>query len=183
MKPPVEINGIMFTSLKQAAANFGYSSDHLARLSKARKIQATQVGRSWFVNEKSLESYFADQQTEAEVRQHMLSKQRQMDLRLRSSLIDSNNRHVSLSAKSSKLAVMFACLFFGLLVGVTSQIVPVDSVSLASLSNPAQVELEIIEQSKAAQPVFTVAGNVFVGGAGRWVEKPEVTPQWVQITP
>jgi hypothetical protein len=183
MNVPVKINGITFVTVKQAAIVFGYSRDHLTRLAKTKKIVSTQLGRLWYVSELSLQNYLDDQRVEAAVRQNVLSKNRQAELHVHSALTAAKNNSLRLSQNAGKLAGVYTLLFFGLLLAAASQIVPSASVSVTSLMHTTQ-DLPVAKvEPQATQPVFTYDNTVVVSNSGRWVEKPEVTPQWVQITP
>jgi len=183
MKSPVEINGKIFVPVRQAADRFGYSSDHLTRLAKAKKISAAQLGRSWYVSELSITNYLEDQQAEALVRKQILSKKRQVELGLHAALSTASSNRVKHSEKSGKLASVCACLFFGFLIAAASQIAPSSLTSLASLGWSAPVVPLAVDESGATQAVFSYDDTVLVSNSDRRVEKPVVTPQWVLISP
>jgi len=81
------INEKVFVTVKEAAVEFGYSTDHITRLAKTRKIIALQIGRKWFVQRDFLSSYVLEQQLEATARQSDLSHRRQSELVLRSAVL------------------------------------------------------------------------------------------------
>lgn len=47
----LEIKGQKYISSKRAAEITGYASDYVGQLARAKKVQATRVGRSWYVSE------------------------------------------------------------------------------------------------------------------------------------
>ncbi len=184
MNAALEINGKMFVPVKQAAEYFNYSRDHLTRLAKAKKVEAVQQGRLWYVSESSVKNYLDDQRSEAEVRKQMLRKQRQVELRLHSAVGIASDSHLKVSQKSGQLTVVLTCLFFGVLLATASQIVPTKVVSVASVASSIQTEsVNPTSNVRVTEPVFTYEDKVLVSDTNRWVEKPEVTPQWVQISP
>ena len=54
MDKPLKLDGKKFISARRAAENFGYTSDYVGQLCRAKKINARLVGRSWYVLEKDL---------------------------------------------------------------------------------------------------------------------------------
>ncbi|MDP3735522.1 MAG: hypothetical protein Q8R39_03795, partial [bacterium] len=53
----IEKQGKKYISAKRAAAEFGYTTDYIGQLARGGKIDATLVGRSWYVTESSLENH------------------------------------------------------------------------------------------------------------------------------
>ena len=51
------IDGKEYLSAKDAGRAFGYTSDYVAKLAREGKIDGKKIGRSWFVNEHSLDSF------------------------------------------------------------------------------------------------------------------------------
>ncbi|MBC7836213.1 hypothetical protein H7X87_00330 [Acetobacteraceae bacterium] len=54
----LEISGKRYISTRRAAKDHKYSSDYIGQLIRAKKITGQKVGRSWYVEEKSLSNYF-----------------------------------------------------------------------------------------------------------------------------
>ena len=183
MKAPVVINGKIFVPVKQAAESFNYSRDHLTRLAKSKKVNAAQLGRLWYVNEMSVSNYLADQQVEAQVRQQILKRERQGELQLRNALATTKVNHDNLSENSGRLSVIFACLLFGLFFAAASQVVPPSSISVASLTSSTQSDDVSLSTKQPIKPFFSDDDSVVVTDPNRQIIRPEVTPQWVQITP
>ena len=184
MKMPVEINGNLYLPVRQAAENFGYSRDHITRLAQAKKVVAMHIGRFWYINEKSLASYFSDQQIEAKIRKNILSKDRQIELRVNNALSAVEGQRKIRSVKSGHVAAVSACLMFALLLGSASQFF-VDSIPLqSSLVLSQERVLPAAESSDdLLYPVFSDRDVAVVVDEGREIYKPVVTPQWVQIKP
>lgn len=53
----VTLDGVEYKKATEVAKQFGYTSDYLGQLCRAKKINARLVGRSWFVNVPSLEKH------------------------------------------------------------------------------------------------------------------------------
>jgi hypothetical protein len=51
----VTFDGVEYTKATHVAKQFGYTSDYLGQLCRAKKVNARLVGRSWFINVPSLE--------------------------------------------------------------------------------------------------------------------------------
>ena len=50
----VIIEGKKFISSSRAASEFGYTTDYIGQLSRAKKIESRQIGRAWYVSEESI---------------------------------------------------------------------------------------------------------------------------------
>src|SRR3989344_6021381 len=57
MKKPLDINGKKYIPSSEAAKITGYAPDYIGQLCRTEKIDATRVGRNWFVVEESLLVY------------------------------------------------------------------------------------------------------------------------------
>ncbi len=54
----LEISGKRYISTRRAAKEHKYSPDYIGQLIRAKKVIGQKVGRSWYVEEKSLTNYF-----------------------------------------------------------------------------------------------------------------------------
>lgn len=75
----VEINGKKYKNVKDAATLTGYSRDYIGRLAREKKIDATQIGRQWFVSIESLTAYSKLAEDESKSRQQKLSDERKRE--------------------------------------------------------------------------------------------------------
>ncbi|HWU24210.1 MAG TPA: helix-turn-helix domain-containing protein, partial [Candidatus Paceibacterota bacterium] len=66
---------------KVASEISGYNADYLARLCREKKIDGTQVGRSWLINRSSLEAFVAEQEDRKKQRAEDLRTQREKEYR------------------------------------------------------------------------------------------------------
>ena len=57
MKNEIIIEGKIFISARQAAEITKYATDYIGQLSRAGKINARMIGRTWFVDQQSLLNY------------------------------------------------------------------------------------------------------------------------------
>lgn len=86
MNTQVEINGIQLVPLKEAARRISYSRDYLAKLARDQKIIATQIGRQWFIDMSSLQSFLNSAMMEQEIRKQQLREERKRELLAKSEL-------------------------------------------------------------------------------------------------
>ena len=61
----LEISGRRYLSTRRAAKDHKYTSDYVGQLIRAGKVVGKKVGRSWYVEEQSLNAYLNGGQTEA----------------------------------------------------------------------------------------------------------------------
>lgn len=61
------VNNQRYQPSAQLAQEFGYSLNYVSRLAREGKIDATQVGRQWFVNPESLQLFFSEAEKKKEV--------------------------------------------------------------------------------------------------------------------
>ena len=59
MSEQLEINGIPYVPVAQAAKQFGYTSDYLTKLAREKKISGSKIHRRWFVSVESIEEFLA----------------------------------------------------------------------------------------------------------------------------
>lgn len=83
MSTAIEINGIDFVSVKDASKEVSYSRDYLSKLAREGKVNATQVGRQWFVELRSVQSFVENKNLEQEVYRRRLSEERRKELEVR----------------------------------------------------------------------------------------------------
>ena len=72
----ISIDGVRYVSASQAAAEFGFVGDYVARLARTGKIRGRQLGRNWYVDRDALERFSARQEHLREVRRHELVRER-----------------------------------------------------------------------------------------------------------
>lgn len=175
------INEKVFVPVKEAAVEFGYSTDHLTRLAKTRKIIALQVGRRWFVQRDFLSSYVLEQQLEATARQSDLSHRRRTELALRSAVLQSQTSAVWISHTSHRAAL--AVSSFLLLASVYAGSMLLDELPLTAAVVVANPVATASTATTAITPVFVDAATRVQVDHSRVVAKPQITSEWTHITP
>ena len=60
----LEISGKRFLSTRRAAKDHKYTSDYVGQLIRGGKVVGKKVGRSWYVEEQSLNAYLSGEQTQ-----------------------------------------------------------------------------------------------------------------------
>ncbi len=119
MSTVLEINGISFLSIKEAATLVAYSKDYVSRLAREQKIVATQVGRQWYVDPVSLRSFAEMAKLEQEVRKQQLSAERRREQAVKREVVvakSSTHDRVRRRLSRAKVAASFI-LFVGLSFG------------------------------------------------------------------
>lgn len=115
----LEIDGRELLPLKEAATAVSYTRDYVTRLAREGKIFATVVGRQWYVDLATLQSYVENIKLEQQIRKKQLSEQRKQELEFR----DIFNRKQAVVAKKSKsfhskaMLEAVAVLMLGLVCG------------------------------------------------------------------
>ena len=113
MSSTLNIDGKIFLCTKDAAESFPYSTDHLTRLAKQKKITALQISRRWYVQEDSLRNYAEVQQMEAAVRRKHLVRSRQAEALIAS--LDSRGVNAAVFHLSANhVALWVGCAVFAL---------------------------------------------------------------------
>jgi hypothetical protein len=94
-------------SIRVAAYAVGYSSDYVTKLARDQKIFAVQVGRKWYVDQRSLEEYARTSAIEQKLRQQKLGDERRASLLARG-FIDRKNTRKDLFTKRGLSRSVFA---------------------------------------------------------------------------
>lgn len=119
----LKINNIALTPLKDAAKQFSYSKDYVARLAREHKIVATQIGRQWFIDTASLKSFAEVADLERELRKKHLSEERKAEHHVKekvSVLSSEEHRKAKVrTARHNAQVLAGAVLSLGLVVGST----------------------------------------------------------------
>ena len=141
-------------SVGAVSARSGYSRDYITKLARDKKILATQIGRQWFVDISSLETYAQKSALEQKVRQQELSATRKAE---REFILQSQKEaptpspyHRRLLQQKSALAMMF-------LLGIASTYSVVHFSSVTSALGPQVASSSLIPEFKNADKVYDVA--------------------------
>ena len=164
MTEAVEINGKKLLPIKQAVSKVSYSRDYVTRLAREGKIVAINVGRQWFVDMASLESYSQASEAELEIRKKRLSEERRQEKNLHEALekkkVQKNRKEKYLHIKTV-VAAMFV-LACGLASGFSVYNLSTEEAAVASFEEP--------------NPVF-IDGKSNLASASKTQESEEVTPE------
>ncbi len=132
----LEIDGKLLHPIKEASELVSYSRDYVTRLAREKKIVASYVGRQWFVDLKSLQSYVEAIILEQEIRKKQLSAERKRENQIREAVKQQHTLHLkkikTLHVKS--VAVASLVLVFGLATGLIGS-------QLISFLNPLPVQV------------------------------------------
>jgi hypothetical protein len=120
MSNQLEINGVSFLPIKEAAKVVSYSRDYVAKLAREEKIVASQIGRQWYVDLLSLKNFAHAASLEQNVRKSKLSDQRKREQALKAEVQTIRNEVVrkSVRARREARAVAALVLCLGILSGV-----------------------------------------------------------------
>ncbi len=119
MSTQLEINGVAFFPIKEAAKVVSYSRDYVAKLAREEKIVASQIGRQWYVDILSLKNFAEAALLEQEVRKQKLSDERKREQALKSqvatmrTLTVKKRRVAKLRTKVAAMAVLMVGVAFG----------------------------------------------------------------------
>lgn len=120
MSVAIEINGVDFVSVKDAAKLVSYSRDYLSKLAREGKVNATQVGRQWFVEIDSVKKFIENKDLEQEVYRRRLSEERKQEIEAREKIdkIFTSHKIEVKKAPASSLFASLSVLGLGLSFGV-----------------------------------------------------------------
>ncbi len=79
MSQSLDVNGIRFESCATIAHRFGYTPDYVSRLAREGKVEATRVGRLWFINPAKFETFVHKVELEKDQRKQTLRRSRKME--------------------------------------------------------------------------------------------------------
>lgn len=165
MSKNLDINGVRFESCASIAQRFGYTSDYVSRLAREEKIDATRVGRLWFIDPVSVEKFKELSEQNKNTRSEELKIQRHQE---RSAQIKENKKLSSLERTEVYVAMAqtTAVVMCGLLVGslgwmVSSQEVQVAQVFQGAVSVYSQIQDGVLYDTQTASlaTVSVTAGD------------------------
>lgn len=133
MSQSFQVNGKKYLPSNELAVAFGYTPDYIGKLAREEKIIGTQVGRQWFIEPESLNTFLLKTNIEKEIRKSELSAKRKIEHALHKS---SETTEV-LFVPSSVPALMqtVSVLVCGLLVGGLGWLVSFEQISSPELTS------------------------------------------------
>jgi len=141
MAQSLTINGKEYIPSNTLAARFKYTPDYIAKLAREEKILATQVGRLWFVEPGSLETFFHQSQIEKELRAEELRRKRKVEHALHQQAQISAQTIGSPLEAIAQTAVILLC---GLLLGGIGTIAVEEDLGAAEIVSGAQIGVELM---------------------------------------
>lgn len=183
MSTHVEIDGISFLHIKDAAKAFSYSRDYVARLAREGKIVATQVNRQWLIDAVSLQNFAEASELEQSVRKRQLSLERKHEQVVKQKAkevkkeLHAKSKSINLHAQVVAASVLFLGLFAGAGVYTMSSLLsaPNTTTSVANLGAVSPTEEVYVEEiplatvtpqpttlysSEIEQPLFVVEEEI-----------------------
>ena len=112
MSETLTIEGISYVSASQAGKHFGYTKDYLSMLIHGGKIEGHKVGRKWYVNLSSAETYFKTAHEQRTAYRKHISTERKKELHHHMQTRTAHRPHTA-------LVETLVILILGLSVGVT----------------------------------------------------------------
>ena len=79
MSKVVDIDGVRFESSASLAARFGYSVDYVSRLAREGKVEASRMGRLWFIDTASFTRFVASAEEDKKKRSEEIRIMRQTE--------------------------------------------------------------------------------------------------------
>ena len=157
MSTHVEIDGISFLTIKDAAKAFSYSRDYVARLAREGKIVATQVNRQWLIDAVSLQNFAEASELEQSVRKQQLSLERKREQIIKQEVVDIKKeirlKVKSIGMQSQMVAACVLCLglFAGAGIYTTASLINAPTTSVANLGSVSPVEEVYMDEMPLAE--------------------------------
>ena len=105
MSSALEIDGKKLHPIKEVVDSVSYSRDYITRLARERKIEASYVGRQWFVDPESLKRYVDAAAVEQELRRKQLSTERKRE---QQAAVAAHKKRESRDGEAKKIPVRLA---------------------------------------------------------------------------
>lgn len=78
----IDIAGVPYVAAAVLAAQTGYCRDYIARLARQHRIDGRQLGRQWYIEEKSFRDFLSEQEALREQRRRRLVALRNLEYRI-----------------------------------------------------------------------------------------------------
>lgn len=157
MSTHVEIDGISFLTIKDAAKAFSYSRDYVARLAREGKIVATQVNRQWLIDAVSLQNFAEASELEQSVRKQQLSLERKREQIIKQEVVDIKKeirlkvKSIGMQAQMVAACVLCLGLFAGAGIYTTASLINTPTTSVANLGSVSPVEEVYMDEMPLAE--------------------------------
>lgn len=125
MSEQVIVAGVTYLPSSVIASDFGYSLDYISRLAREGRVEATRVGKKWFVNPDSVERFTEDSKLKKAQINAELSATRKLELSVNAPLKTEEESEINLPIEKRRhrniaTAIVGSSMVMvaGLLVGV-----------------------------------------------------------------
>lgn len=156
MSKELIVDGKKYQPCAVLARQFSYTSDYLSKLAREEKVDATRVGRQWFIVEASLSNFLDEAARKKEKRSSVLREERKLERKKhqtgKKAEVVSVSRSLDIPAVSNTLAQALVLVGCGWLVGLLGYVVYEQNVTSnifasAALETYAQVEEAVVVRS------------------------------------
>lgn len=158
MAESLTINGKEYIPSTVLAVRFNYTPDYIAKLARDEKILATQVGRLWFIEPSSLETFLKQVEIQKNIRKEELRRERQVE-----HLSHQSHKEVAIKAASfspEAFAQAVVIVLCGTLVGGLGWVAASEGVGVSSLASGARANAVAIAQQVFRAEVETVPSSL-----------------------
>lgn len=130
MSTNVQVNGVSFLSIKEAALRFKYTRDYVARLAREGKITALREGRQWLVDPTSLQKFSETAELLERARQNQLRLERKRERMVKEAIEASRLSLVTVKRRhhSRALSLAVCACFVSLCVGYALHVSPISTI-------------------------------------------------------
>jgi hypothetical protein len=162
MGQSLHINGKTYIQSNVLALRFNYTPDYIGKLAREEKILGTQIGRQWFIEEGSLETFLRQAEIQKNIRKEELSLKRKAEHVAHQKLqkpIDSPK--LKILALAEAVAVM-ACVFLAGSLGfvATDEGLGAEEFALGAQESVALIAESILPFGNTPAPQTFVASTV-----------------------
>lgn len=139
MAESLTINGKEYIPSTALAVRFNYTPDYIAKLARDEKILATQVGRQWFIEPASLETFLKQVEIQKSIRKEELRRERQLEHLTHQSQKEVVAKAASFSPEAFAQAVVI--VLCGALVGGLGWVAASEGVGASQLASGARANV------------------------------------------
>jgi len=142
MSELLSINGTNYLSASDAGKLGKYTSDYITKLAREGKVDATRVGRQWYVNPKSLEAFSNKSEEQKKVRAEKIREERKAEQRAHIEVQNVSESISEIEPPKNKVVALqhtLAILVLGLALGAAGFFV--------NIAPPTTQEANVIESS------------------------------------
>jgi hypothetical protein len=102
MSDHILFDGVKYISATDAASSSGFTRDYVGKLCRIGKVRAKRVGKNWYVDQASLQSFLISQKYARSQRQELLSKERTIEYQSATASSAAKKEISTITARSEK---------------------------------------------------------------------------------